>query len=96
MLAVRVSLASCARCCDVCKAQVDLLLPSNQEAVKFHTAPETAVPLPEPGHAELMWVISEQCTYAIITVVSLLLLAALNYGTVIHPHDKWRNIENYT
>lgn len=67
-----------------------------RRAVKFHTAPETAVLLPEPGHAELMWVISKQCTYAIITVVSLLLHAALNYGTVIHPHDKWRNMENYT
>lgn len=70
--------------------------PKEKKINKSHAAAETAVPLAGPRRAELMWVISEQCTCAIITVVSLLLRAALNCHAAIHPHDKWRDMENYT
>lgn len=89
---------------DVWKAQVGFSAALQQEGPpkgkkkkkKSHAAAETAVPLAGPRRAELMWVISEQCTCAIITVVSLLLRAALYYHAAIHPHDKWRDMENYT
>lgn len=70
--------------------------PKERGREKAHVAGATAVLLLELGRAELMWVISEQCTCAIITVVSLLLHAALNYRIAIHPHDKWKDMENYT
>lgn len=70
--------------------------PAKEREKKSHVAGETAVPLLGLRRAELMWVIFEQCTCAIITVVSLLLHAALNYRIAIHPHDRWRDMENYT
>lgn len=59
-------------------------LHSDRRLAKINIASARVVSLPEPDDAGLMWVISKECTLAIITVAALLLHVALDYHSVIH------------
>lgn len=66
-----VSVLVMVRCYDPCEAQVVFQLLHNSRTAEISIAPDDEASLPEPIHAKLLWVISKQYTFAIITVTAL-------------------------